>query len=158
MPQELQSGRIHCRASGANAQMSQMRKQECGQILFRRLCEDIEEELKSAAGRFGWPVLRHFRSGAIGYSRPAMIAGPSLQTIDHALRGGAIVLLLLIAALLLRDHARARAARLGWAFAVGVAAYAVCSSPEFALDAKPWHAPILVLCFGNSLVFWLFAR
>jgi len=87
-----------------------------------------------------------------------MIAGPSLQTIDHALRGGAIVLLLLIAALLLRDHARARAARLGWAFAVGVAAYAVCSSPEFALDAKPWHAPILVLCFGNSLVFWLFAR
>lgn len=87
-----------------------------------------------------------------------MADGTLLQTFEHALRGGAIVLQLLIATLLARHHARSLAARLGAAFALGVAAYAVCSWPGFAAHAVPWEAPILALCFGNSLVFWLFAR
>jgi hypothetical protein len=80
-----------------------------------------------------------------------------LQTFDHALRGGAIGLQLLIATLLIR-HASSRAAKLGAAFALGVAAYTVCSWPGFAAHAVVWLAPILALCLGNSLVFWLFAR
>jgi AraC-like DNA-binding protein len=81
-----------------------------------------------------------------------------LQTVDYALRGGAIVLVLLIAALLVRDHARSLAARLGAAFGIGVAAYAVCSANGFAPHATVWLAPILALCIGNPIVFWLFAR
>jgi AraC-like DNA-binding protein len=89
---------------------------------------------------------------------PAMADGALLQTFDHALRGGAMVLQLLIATLLIRHHARSLAARLGAAFALGVAAYAVCSWPGFAAHAVIWFAPILAICIGNSLVFWLFAR
>ncbi len=81
----------------------------------------------------------------------------SFHIYDYGLRGGAITLLLLIAALLLRDHARALAARLGAAFAVGVAAYAICSSHDFASHLMLWHAPLLALCLGNAVVFWLFA-
>ncbi|HEV2548906.1 MAG TPA: AraC family transcriptional regulator [Stellaceae bacterium] len=87
-----------------------------------------------------------------------MVEASPFETLDHALRGGAIALVLLIAALLMRDHRRSLAARLGAAFAVGVAAYAVCSSHDFASHATPWEAPILALCLGNSVVFWLFAR
>jgi AraC-like DNA-binding protein len=87
-----------------------------------------------------------------------MADGTLLQTIDHALRGGAIGLLLLIATLLIRQHARSLAARLGAAFAAGVAVYTVCSWPGFAAHAVVWQAPLLAICIGNSLVFWLFAR
>jgi len=81
-----------------------------------------------------------------------------LPMLDHALRGAAVVLVLLIAALLARDHARSLAAWLGAAFAIGVAAYVVCSTQGFAVHARIWQAPILALCLGNSIVFWLFAR
>ena len=81
-----------------------------------------------------------------------------LQTFDNALRGAAIALVLLMAAVLVRDHGRAVAARLGAAFAVGVAAYNVCSSHDFAVRATLWRLPLFALCFGNSVVFWLFAR
>jgi AraC-like DNA-binding protein len=81
-----------------------------------------------------------------------------LHTVDHALRGGVIALVLLMAGLLFRDHRRSLAARLGAAFALGVAAYAVCSAEAFAAHPALWHLPILVLCLGNAIVFWLFAR
>jgi AraC-like DNA-binding protein len=88
----------------------------------------------------------------------AMADSTLLDTVDHALRGGAMALVLLMAALLLRDHRRSLAARLGAAFAIGVAAYAVCSAEGFATHPALWHLPILMLCLGNSVVFWLFAR
>ncbi|HYM04294.1 MAG TPA: AraC family transcriptional regulator [Stellaceae bacterium] len=81
-----------------------------------------------------------------------------VQAFDNACRGGAIVLQLLLAASLLRAHARSLAARLGAAFALGVAAYALCSWPGFAAHAAVWQAPILAICIGNPVVFWLFAR
>jgi AraC-like DNA-binding protein len=87
-----------------------------------------------------------------------MDEGALLHTVDDGFRGGAIVVVLLIAALLARDHGRSLAARLGAAFAIGVAAYAVCSSHGFAAPVMVWHAPILVLCLGNPVIFWLFAR
>ncbi len=81
-----------------------------------------------------------------------------LLTIDFALRGGVTMLLLLVAALLVRDHARSAAARLGAAFALGVAAYAATSAPGFPVQSAWWHAPVLALSAGNAIVFWLFAR
>jgi len=79
------------------------------------------------------------------------------QVLDIALRGGAAALVLLVAALLVREHGGTSAARLGAAFAIGVASYTVCSAPGFATHVALWHAPILALCSGNTAVFWLFA-
>jgi AraC-like DNA-binding protein len=87
-----------------------------------------------------------------------MLAASTLQTLDLALRGGVVIVLLLIAALLLRDRAQAGSARLGALFALGVAAYAVCSRPGFLADPRWWQAPLLALSAGNAVVFWLFAR
>jgi AraC-like DNA-binding protein len=87
-----------------------------------------------------------------------METDPTMRVIDAALRGGAATLLLLIAGLLVRDHGRAAAARLGAGFAIGVAAYTICSAPGFADGTELWHVPILALCSGNAVVFWLFSR
>src|SRR5260221_112000 len=81
--------------------------------------------------------------------------GPSL---DLLARGGACVLLLLVAVVLVRDHWRIQAARLGAAFALGSAAFAVCSQPGLPAELGGWAAPVLALSAGNNLVFWLFAR
>jgi AraC-like DNA-binding protein len=78
--------------------------------------------------------------------------------LDIALRGGAFALLLLLAAVLLRDAVRTVSGRLGVAFTIGTAAYVVCSAGGFAPRAHYWHLPILALCVGNPVVFWLFAR
>lgn len=71
------------------------------------------------------------------------------------LRGGACVLLLLIAALLARRHAVAR--RLGALFALGAAAYAVCSAPGLHSELRWWTTSILAAT-GNNVVFRLFAQ
>jgi AraC-like DNA-binding protein len=81
-----------------------------------------------------------------------------LASMDLLLRGGASVLLLLAAVLLLRDYGRSVAGRLGALFAFGAAAHALCSaagSPRL----FGWIGSVLVaLSTGNSLVLWLFAR
>ena len=82
----------------------------------------------------------------------------TLQVVSLSLRGGTVLLLLLVAALLMRDHSRHAAARLGAVLAVGTAAYAVCSAPEVASRQTWWHAPLIALAAGNAVVFWLFAR
>lgn len=87
------------------------------------------------------------------------MAGLPLSTgLDLALRGGLGVVLLGLAALLLRDHARSTAARLGAFFALGVVAFTVCAVPGISLRNAPWAAPLLALAAANNLVFWLFAR
>ena len=75
-----------------------------------------------------------------------------------ALRGGAIALLVLIAGLLVREYGRISAARLGAAFAIGVASYAICFAPHFADHLELWRAPFIGVCSGNAAVFWLFSR
>jgi AraC-like DNA-binding protein len=89
------------------------------------------------------------------------VSVPDVSTIavaDLALRGGSIMLLLLVAALLLRDHPNQTAGRLGAMFAIGTAAYALCSAPRVADQQTWWHAPLLALAAGNVVVFWLLAR
>ncbi len=77
--------------------------------------------------------------------------------LDLALRTGAGVLLLLLATLLLRDHGRVWAARLGALFALGAAAFALATWPPFVDQPAAWRGPILALSTGDNVVFWLFA-
>jgi AraC-like DNA-binding protein len=81
-----------------------------------------------------------------------------LSPLDLMLRGGACALLVLIACLLLRDFGGIVAARLGAFFAVGAAAYTVCSAAGFHLAPDAWAVPVIALAAGNNLVFWLFAK
>jgi AraC-like DNA-binding protein len=81
-----------------------------------------------------------------------------IQTADLLLRGGACLLLALLAALVLRDHGRVAAGWLGTLFAAGTASFALCSAPGMHKLLGWWSAPILAAASGNNLVFWLFAR
>ena len=87
-----------------------------------------------------------------------MAAVSTILVFDSGLRGAAAVLLLLIGGSLVRDHGKSPAARLGAAFAIGVAAYVFCSAPGFSDHRELWQAPILGLCSGNVVIFWLFTR
>jgi AraC-like DNA-binding protein len=78
--------------------------------------------------------------------------------LNLMLRGGAMLLLGVVAAALLRDYGRIAAARLGAAFALGTAAFALNSAPGFANHAAWWQAPVVALNAGNMCMFWLFAR
>jgi len=80
------------------------------------------------------------------------------QSLNLLLRGGSVLLLALIAALLWRDQRRKAAARLGAAFAIGVATATLASTPGFgALPAVP-RAAISAVAAGSMFVFWLFTR
>lgn len=89
---------------------------------------------------------------------PTMSAQGFLVTLDIALRGAAIALLLVVATTTLRQGRGRQAALLGALLAVGAAAYALCSSPGQHARPPLWFAPVIVLCTGNAAVFWLFAR
>ncbi|HET7791793.1 MAG TPA: helix-turn-helix domain-containing protein [Rhizobacter sp.] len=82
----------------------------------------------------------------------------ALPTLDAALRGGLVALMLFAAALVWREHGRVAAGRLAVALAVGVAAYAVQSAPGFLSWPPVARLPLAVLSTGNAVVFWLFAR
>jgi AraC-like DNA-binding protein len=81
----------------------------------------------------------------------------SVLSLDWVLRGGTCGLVLLLAAMLLRDHGRLVSARLGALFAVGTAAYAICSATSLHGTLGGWAFPLLALSAGNNVVFWLFA-
>ena len=89
---------------------------------------------------------------------PTMSGPGFLVTLDIALRGAAIALLLIVAVATLRRARGRPAAWLGGLLAVGAAAYTVCSSPGPHGQPPLWFAPVLVLCTGNAAIFWLFAR
>jgi AraC-like DNA-binding protein len=77
-----------------------------------------------------------------------------MASVDWALRGGTCALVLLIAAVLVRDHGRLLAARLAALFAVGTGAYAVTSAAGFSPQLGLWTVPLLALSAGNNVVFW----
>jgi AraC-like DNA-binding protein len=81
-----------------------------------------------------------------------------ILALDLALRGAAIALLLVIAFAVARQGAGRPVAWLGAALAVGSAAYAICSLPGQLRHISPWVAPVVALCAGNVVVFWLFTR
>jgi AraC-like DNA-binding protein len=79
-------------------------------------------------------------------------------SLNLLLRGSAIGTLVLIAAVLWREHSRSIAIRLGALFSVSVAAATVASMPGFA-DASPsWRLLVAGLASGSMFLFWLFTR
>ena len=81
-----------------------------------------------------------------------------LSTIDIALRGATVALLLVLAVSLYRGFGTVLAGRLAAAFALGSAAHAVTASIGAASPIAAAHAPVIALSTGNVVVFWLFTR
>ena len=81
-----------------------------------------------------------------------------LSTLDIALRGATVALLLVLAASLFRGFGAVLAGRLAAAFALGTAAHAVTYSIGAASPVSMLHAPLIALSTGNVVVFWLFTR
>lgn len=79
------------------------------------------------------------------------------DTLDLMLRGGACLILLLLAGLLVRDHAGSAAARLGAFFALGTAGFAIASAAGLQGHLGLWGLPLVFLAAGNNVVLWLFA-
>ena len=80
------------------------------------------------------------------------------SNLNLLLRGGSVLLLGLIAALLWRDQRSNIAARLGAAFAMGVAAATLAATPGFGqLHTLP-RALISAVAAGGMFIFWLFTR
>jgi AraC-like DNA-binding protein len=86
-----------------------------------------------------------------------IVSSLGLLPLDLALRGATCALVLLIAGMLLRDHGKLVAARLGALFAVGTAAYAITSAAGFSLQLGAWTMVLLALSAGNNVVFWAFS-
>jgi len=80
------------------------------------------------------------------------------STLDIALRGATVALLLMLAASLYRGFGTVLAGRLAAAFALGSAAHAVSYSIGSTSPVSIAHAPLLALSTGNVVVFWLFTR
>src|SRR3979409_2451810 len=99
-----------------------------------------------------------------------------LATLDIALRGATVALLLVLAASLFRGFGTVLAGRLAAAFALGSAAravgYSIGGTPAVSVLPAPamsysigatspvsiLHAPLIALSTGNVVVFWLFTR
>src|SRR3984957_18662460 len=80
-----------------------------------------------------------------------------VSLIEAALRGGAVVLLVLIAALLLRDARRVPAGVFAALFALGAASYTIVSASAFGPIPPLCLLPLRMMGMGNPLVFCLFA-
>jgi AraC-like DNA-binding protein len=81
-----------------------------------------------------------------------------LATLDTALRGATVALLLVLAASLFRGFGTVLAGRLAAAFALGSVAHAVSYSIGSTSQVTIAHAPLIALSTGNVVVFWLFTR
>jgi AraC-like DNA-binding protein len=81
-----------------------------------------------------------------------------LSTIDIALRGATVALLLVLAASLFRGFGTVLTGRLAAAFALGSAAHAVTASIGSTGPISATHAPLIAISTGNVVVFWLFTR
>src|SRR3954471_10635664 len=81
-----------------------------------------------------------------------------LSTLDIALRGATVALLLVLAASLFRGFGTVLAGRLAAAFALGSVAHAMSYSIGSASPVTTAHAPLIALSTGNVVLFWLFTR
>lgn len=78
-----------------------------------------------------------------------------MSTLEAALRGGAVIVLLLRVVAHLQNARNDQVSRLSALFLLGVAAYVVESSPGFhALDLR-WRLPIHVVSCGTPAAFWI---
>ncbi len=80
-----------------------------------------------------------------------------LFLVDSATRFSAFAILLMAAGLLLRDASASWAGRHSAGFAITVAAYLLCSSPEIRAVIGAVHLVILALCLAGPALLWLTA-
>lgn len=80
-----------------------------------------------------------------------------MSTFDAALRGGGIVIFLLVALIAVRDARNLPAARYGALLMICGAAYLVESAPALAYDNSAWLAPLRVLSISTASVFLLWS-
>jgi AraC-like DNA-binding protein len=81
-----------------------------------------------------------------------------LSDIDLVLGAVTATLLVMLAALFLRDFRAVPAGRLAIAFALGSVAHALTASSEFRAPVTPWQAGLIAVATADAVVFWLFAR
>jgi AraC-like DNA-binding protein len=83
----------------------------------------------------------------------------ALSLVDAALRGTLLALLLLLAAVLLRDRPRLPAALAGVAMTLGLCVQVVSSTPLFEARVPGlWQAPLVGVSVGNAVLFWVFVQ
>jgi AraC-like DNA-binding protein len=78
-----------------------------------------------------------------------------MSTLEAALRGGAVMLLLLRIVLLARDARSNQVSRYSALLLAGVAAYVIDSAPGFGTLALGLRFPIHVLSWGTLAAFWI---
>jgi AraC-like DNA-binding protein len=78
-----------------------------------------------------------------------------MSTLEAALRGGAVVVLLLRIMTLARDARSNQVSRYSALLLTGIAAYVVESAPGFRALNLGWRFPIYVVSCGTPAVFWL---
>jgi AraC-like DNA-binding protein len=78
-----------------------------------------------------------------------------VSNVESALRGGAVMLLLLLAILLFRDGRKEIAARIAGLYALGVGAYVVESASAFVGHTPAWLLPLRIVGGANPVIFYL---
>ena len=83
----------------------------------------------------------------------------ALTLFDAALRGGLLVLLVLVSLALWRDRPALPAARLAVLMAAGLAVQVVGATP-WVEDRLPWfwQVPLIAVSVANAVLFWVFVR
>jgi AraC-like DNA-binding protein len=78
-----------------------------------------------------------------------------MSTLEAALRGGAVVMLLLRIVVLARNARSDQVSRYTALLVLGIAAYVVESAPGFGALALSWRLPIHLFDCGTPAVFWI---
>jgi AraC-like DNA-binding protein len=78
-----------------------------------------------------------------------------MSTLEAALRGGAVVLLLLRIVMLAQNARSDQLSRYSALFLLGVAAYVVESAPGFGALGRGWRLPIHIVSCGTPAAFWI---
>lgn len=78
-----------------------------------------------------------------------------MSTLEAALRGGAVVVLLLRIVMLARDARSSQASRYSALLLLGIAAYVVESAPTFGTLDLRWRLPINAVACGTPAAFWI---
>ena len=88
-----------------------------------------------------------------------MPAIETLSLVDAALRGAAVMVLLLLGVMMRRDRARGPVARIGVAFVAGLVVQVISSTPAVEAAApRLLQAPLVAVSVGNAVLFWLFVQ
>src|SRR5689334_21235301 len=84
-----------------------------------------------------------------------MLGDHRMSTLEAALRGGAVVVLLLRVVLLAKNARSDQVSRYSALMLLGIAAYVVESAPGFGTLGPGWRSPIHLVNSGVAAAFWI---